>query len=63
MPTPSLFPYLMKAKGGAVNVVEAFSVELAASPDVEIANPVDVEVGQDVIDVEVEKPVDVEVPS
>lgn len=65
MPTPSIFPYFMKAvQAGAINVFGEVQIEVAAMPDVELQPAVDVEVAQpQPVEVDVAPPVDVEVPS
>ena len=65
MPTPSLFPYFLKASaGGAAGTVfiETFGLEILETvssevvelvPDVEVVEVVDVEVVADIIEVEI----------
>lgn len=65
MPTPSLFPYLLKAQAGGVSgtvYIETFGVEvlevvavevIETTVDVEVVELVDVEVVEDAIEVEI----------
>ena len=65
MPTPSLFPYLLKAQTAGVTgtvFVETFGVEIVEPLDVEIIDlDVDVEVVDLDVDVEIEPILEVEI--
>lgn len=68
MPTPSLFPYLLKAQSGGGTVaagtvyVETFGAELLEMIDVEVVDiDIDIEIVENVPDIEVIETIDVEI--
>lgn len=60
MPTPSLFPYFLKAQAGTIVQGGAGTVFIETL-ELEVLDPIDVEVIDDPIEVEVLAPFDVEI--